>query len=293
VENFFSGIIEVLIDGVTISGPYALVAIGFSLVYGVSRVFNYAYGSLLTVGGYFAWFLFSAYSWINYFTALALLIPFMFFLGLIIELTITRPLRRKEIWDISTLIATLGLGIVLSNMMLLLFGPYSKGLPNLGFGVIKILDVGYNGDRIIMLLLALAMVAILKILLSKTRIGMCMRSVSQDAEGAKIVGVPLNFVFATTFGLSTIFAGVSGVLLGSIYFLTPLRGWSHFIKCFVIVAFGGIGSISGAFYSAFILGISESFVSRYIGPMWVMPFWFFILLAVLSFRPRGLLGLME
>jgi len=288
-------LIEVLINGVTISSAYALLAIGLSLIYGVSKIFNYAYGSLLTMGAYFAWFLLSVFSWMNYLLVFIILILFMFLVGLIIEGGIPRPLRRKSNWEITTIIATLGLGIMLSNLILLLFGPYMKSLPHLAGGTIGLgsfkSSFKISKDRIMMLLVAVAIVIAIKVFLSKTRLGMCMRAVSQDIVGAQIVGLPVNKVFGFTFGISTVLAGISGVFLGSIYFLSPQGGWNHFIKAFVIVALGGAGSIDGALYAAFILGTTESLVQWQFGPLWVMPFWLLVLLFVLIIRPRGLLGI--
>lgn len=146
-------------------------------------------------------------------------------------------------------------------------------------------------DRLLMLGISLSIVVTIKLFLSKTRQGMCMRAVSQDIEGAKVVGLPINRVFAVTFGISTFLAGISGVFLGSIYFLSPTGGWTHFIKAFVIAALGGVGSVDGALYAAFILGITESLVQWQFGSLWVMPFWFVVLLFVLSIRPKGLLGI--
>jgi len=284
-------LIEVLISGIMISSTYALVAIGLSLVYGVSKIFNYAYGSLITLGAYSGWFLFSIFSSMNYLMAFLIVILFMFLVGIVIESAIARPLRRKANWEITTIIATLGLGILLSNLVLLLFGPYMKSIPELTGGLLNLAGTSIDKDRLLMLGISLGIVVTIKLFLSKSRQGMCMRAVSQDIEGAKVVGLPINRVFAVTFGISTFLAGISGVFLGSIYFLSPTGGWTYFIKAFVIVALGGVGSVDGALYAAFILGITESLVQWQFGSLWVMPFWFVVLLFVLSIRPKGLLGI--
>jgi len=284
-------LIEVLINGVTIGSIYALLAIGLSLVYGVSEVVNYAHGSLLTVGAYFAWFLLSVFSWINYPLAFIIIILFMFLGGLIIEGGIARPLRRKSNWEITTLIATLGLAVMLNSLILLLFGPYMKSLPHLVGGTMSLGSFKISKDRIMMLLMAVVIVIAIKVSLSKTRLGMSMRAVSQDIVGAQIIGLPANKVCSFTFGISTVLAGISGVLVGSIYFFSPEGGWGYFIKAFVIVALGGAGSIDGALYAAFILGVTESLVQWQLGPLWVTPCWLLVLLFVLIIRPRGLLGI--
>ncbi|MCF8067437.1 MAG: branched-chain amino acid ABC transporter permease [Desulfobacterales bacterium] len=284
-------LIEVLINSVTISSAYALLAIGLSLIYGVSKIFNYAYGSLLTVGAYFAWLMFATFAWANYLFVFVTLFVFMLLLGLIIEAAIPRTLRKKPNWEITTLIATLGLGIVLSNLMLLIFGPRMKTLPHLAQGMIDLGGIKISVERIVMLATAVSIVFGIKFFLSKTRIGLSMRAVSQDMLGARVVGLSVSKIFATTFGISTVLAGISGVFLGSIYFVSPQGGWNLFIKAFVIVALGGAGSIEGALYAAFILGTSEGLIQWGFGPLWVMPFWTLVMIGVLAIRPKGLLGI--
>jgi len=290
MDNGLKQLVEVLINGVTISSAYALLAIGLSLIYGVSKVFNYAYGSLLTVGAYMFWLLLAKLHGINHLLAFFIVSLFLFAIGSAVEMGIARPLRKQSNWEITTLIATLGLGIMLSNIILAIFGPYMKSIPRLSERVIFLGNVTMPLDRIWMLIIAIAIVAVLKIFLGRTMIGMCMRAVSQDTTGAEILGVPVNKIFTFTFGISTALAGIAGVFLGTVYFTSPGGGWSHFIKSFVIVALGGAGSIDGALYAAFILGVSESVVQWIFGPMWVMPFWFLVFLSVLIIKPRGLLG---
>ena len=118
-----------------------------------------------------------------------------------------------------------------------------------------------------------------------------MRAVSQDNIGAMIVGIPINRLFSVTFGISTVLAGIAGIFLGSTYFISPEGGWLFFVKAFVIVALGGIGSLSGSLIAALILGIVESAVSWQFGSIWVMPAWFFVLMFILVIRPKGLFGI--
>jgi len=284
-------LIEVFLSGITIAAVYAVAAIGLSLLYGVSEVFNYGYGSLLMLMAYFAWLLFAKFSWINYGLVFLILIPIAFLIGLIIDGAIARPLRRRENWQITTILATLGLGMMIDGFILLFFGPYGKSLPELWGKEINIGGYTIAGSRLAMLLISVCVVIVVERFLCKSRYGMNMRAVSQDMVGARIVGLHINRVFGYTFGLSTALAGVSGVLLTSVYMLSPEGGWAFFIKGFVVVALGGVGSLRGALYAALILGVAESFVQWGVGPVWVMPFWLIILIAVLSVRPRGLLGI--
>jgi len=284
-------LVEVFINGITIGAAYAVAAIGLSLLYGVSRVFNYSYGSLLMLTAYLAWALFAKLAWANYIIVFLILLPVSFLMGLVIEGGIARPLRRKANWEITTILALLGLGVMINGLILLVFGPFGKSLPSLWEQNINIGGFVVDGSRLVILAVSVIIVIILEIFLKKSRQGMEMRAVSQDIVGAQIVGLSINRVFGYSSAISTVLAGISGILIGSIYLLCPEGGWLFFIKAFVVVAFGGIGSLRGALYAAFIMGVAESLVQWGIGPLWVMPFWLIILIVVLSVRPRGLLGI--
>jgi len=118
-----------------------------------------------------------------------------------------------------------------------------------------------------------------------------MRAVAQDGVGGRIVGINTNRLFGYTFGISTVLAGLGGIFLGSTYFLAPEGGWLFFVKAFIIVALGGIGSLQGALIAAIILGVIESAVCFLIGAVWVTPAWFLVLIIILIIRPRGLFGI--
>jgi branched-chain amino acid transport system permease protein len=131
---------------------------------------------------------------------------------------------------------------------------------------------------------------VLFVFMAKTRTGMSMRAVAQDPTGARIVGIPLFRVFAVTFGISTMLSGAGGILLAPRFFMTPLGGWVFLVKALIIVIAGGLGSIKGTLYAAFLLGILEALVGWQLGLLWVMPVWFLVLFLVLLIRPAGLFG---
>jgi branched-chain amino acid transport system permease protein len=220
-----------------------------------------------------------------------LIVPsIMFGVGLAVEWGMVRVLRRKENWHVTVIIATVGLALIINNLILHFAGPFQKTLPPLGGGVITVGGFVVEEHRIIMLAIAAALVVALVLFFRNTRLGMSMRAVAQDMVGGDIVGIPRNRVFAYTFALSSALAAVSGILLGSIYMLAPERGWVLFIKAFVIVILGGAGSLIGAVIAAFTLGIIESLISWQLGSIWVMPFWVVALLIILAIRPRGFFG---
>jgi branched-chain amino acid transport system permease protein len=282
-------LVQVFIGGIVNGSTYAIMAVGLSLVYGVTRVFNFAYGSFFVFGAYFAWLLLKP-GGSNYPLAFFGALVIMFGFGLISEWASVRPLRWKPKWDVTTMMSTLGLAILLNNVALVAFGPSKKTLPFIIEGNIRLGDIVITKYEIVVVLIALTVFVLLELFLKKTRIGMSMQAVSQDMTGAKIVGIPINRVFAYAFALSASLVAISAILLAPKVFFSPEGGWDTLCKAFVIVAFGGMGSIRGTLYAAFILAMVESAVAMYLGMSWILVIWFLILLAVLIVRPRGLAG---
>lgn len=284
---------EVLVSGIALGSIYALMSVGMSLFYGVSRVFNFAYGSFYIWGAYLAWVLFGALPGMSYPAVFAIVIPVMFLFGLGVEKAVCAPLRRKADWQMLTVMATLGLAIFLDNAALIAFGPHKKALPPLLEGSMNVGGFMMSTHEIATLAIAVSTVAIVGLFLGRTRLGKTMRAVAQDGIGARMVGIRVNRVFGYAFALSTVLAAIAGVLLAPKYFMYPLGGWTILIKAWIVVAFGGLGSIKGTIYSAFILGIVEALVGWHFGLQWPMVFWFAIMLVTLAIRHQGLFGIGE
>ena len=282
--------IETLISGATIGSVYFLIAVGFALIYGVSRVLNLGYGSFYIHGAYFAWIFSKGYFQLGYALVFPLVILIMFLLGLLMERVVVRPLRNLPNYDFAVLLATLGVAIILDNAALIFYGARTKSLPPLLDGTVNLAGFVISLQQIAMLTLSVGLSISLGLFLTKTRQGMKMRAVAQDPIGAQICGVEMNKIYAFTFGLSTALAGAAGILLAPRFFISPLGGWPILVKALIIVIAGGLGSIKGTLYSAFILGILEAFVGYIFGMLWVMPFWFIVVLLILSFKPTGLFG---
>jgi branched-chain amino acid transport system permease protein len=281
---------EVLISGIALGAVYAIMSVGMTLVYGVSRVFNFAYGSFYIWGAYLAWVLFGASSEMTYPAVFAIVISVMFLFGLGVERGVVAPLRRKADWQMLTVMSTLGLAIFLDNAALIAFGPRKKALPPLLEGSINVGGFTVSTHEMATLAIAVLVMVIIGLFLGRTRLGKTMRAVAQDGVGARMVGIKVNRVFGYAFALSTALAAISGILLAPKYFMYPLGGWTILIKAWIVVAFGGLGSVKGTILSAFILGIVEAFVGWYFGLQWVLVFWFALMLGILAVRPRGLLG---
>lgn len=283
-------IIQVLISGIITASIYAIMGIGLSIIYGISRVFNFAYGSFFTWGAYLAWSLFSAASWMNYPLVFLIVLPVMFFVGMATERVVVRSLRWQPNWQVTTMMVTLGLAFFLDNLALVIFGGFAKPLPPIFKGAINPLGFTLSVQDFATLIIGISVVVVFGLFLSRTSLGMSMQATSQDMTGAEIVGIPVKRVFSYTFGLSTALVAMGGILLAPRYYISPLGGWEPFFRVFIIVAFGGLGSIKGTLYSALILAVFEAFVSWALGAIWVLPFWFLVFLSVLAFRPSGLMG---
>lgn len=283
-------VLDILISGLSLGAVYSLFALGLALVYGTARVMNFAHGSIFTLGAYGAWVLSDGLLGLGLPTMLAILLPTMFAFGAGVEHLLIRPLRRRPEWQTATMMATLGLAFILDNLMLVIFGPISLGLSRMFEGTVTLGPVTVASQSLATFVVAVAAVVALQIFLSRSPQGRAMRAVAQDPQGAAIVGIRSDRVFALTFGIACALSGLAAVLLAPVQMISPLGGWALFLKAFVIVVFGGLGSTAGVLWGAMILGLVEAAVMVLIGAAWVMPVWFLILLGVLMVRPRGLMG---
>ncbi len=282
--------LSILVSGIATGAVYAVFALGLSLVYGISRILNFGYGSLYTLAAYLAYVL-TDHLGLGYPVAVLILMPTMFLIGVALEAAIVRPLRRNPNWKMATMMVTLGLALVIDNATLVVFDADQKQVAPLFTGTIDYGDLVLSAQDIAVFVIAALTVAVLEAFLNYAPIGQAMRAVSQDAQGAAMVGIRVNRVFAYAFGLSTVLAGIAALLLAPVTLISPQGGWPLFLKAFVIVVFGGLGSTRGALVAALLLGIVESAVVYLLDATWVMPVWLLVLLLVLMVRPKGLFGL--
>ncbi|HXV26182.1 MAG TPA: branched-chain amino acid ABC transporter permease [Alphaproteobacteria bacterium] len=282
--------LQIIISGIAQGAVYSVFAFGLSLVYGIARVLNFAHGSFYMAGAYIAWILSVGYLDLGYPAVFAILVPALFAIGLVFERLVIRPLRSSRNWRMATMMVTLGFAFFLDNLSLILFGPQDKLLPPFVTGRLVLGGMVFSHHEVAIFAAAVAIVIALELFLYRTMIGSAMRAIAQDVQGARMVGIDTNQVSGYTFGLSVVLAGVAGVLLAPIYLISPLGGWPPFLKAFVIVVFGGLGSTRGVLYAALILGVVEALVIFELGATWIMPVWLLTLLVVLMVRPQGLLG---
>jgi len=285
-------ITDVIIAGLSTGSVYALMAVGMTLVYGVTKAFNFAYGDFFNMGGYFAWILIFGlgFQFGGYLGVMAIVMPLMFAVGYGLEKLLVAPLRKRADWENKVMMMTLGLALFLTSLYTVVFGARMKSLPPILDGILEIGQLVFSYQDIMIFGMSLGGIMLFGWLLNSTRLGMAVRAVAQNPTGAKIVGIPKERIFAATFAISTVMVGFGGILLSQKWFINPNSGGTIMVKAWVVTAFGGMGSIRGGLYAAFIIGMLEAFVGWIFGMSYGIIALFVLLLATLAFRPQGLMG---
>jgi branched-chain amino acid transport system permease protein len=291
-----------LVNGITTGALYALVALGFSMVYGVLKLLNFAHGDLYMVGAYIGFFVirwFGGAAGVDIPVPLLLVIMFVLAAGLVgglgvaIERFAYRPLRNAP--RIAPLITAIGISFFLENSALLLFGAQyriynTSDFISLSSGI-QIGSVTIDSVQIMVLVLGLLLMVGLRQLVNRTRLGKQMRAVAVDREAAEMLGINVNFTIAATFFIGSALAGVAGVMAGLLFNqVTSTIGFIAGLKAFTASVVGGIGSIPGAMLGGLLIGIAESFITGYISSTYTNLLVFGLLIAVMLVRPSGLLG---
>ncbi len=291
-----------LVNGLTTGALYALVALGFSMVYGVLKLLNFAHGDLYMVGAYVGFFViqwFGGPSALNIPVPLLLVIMFVLAAGLVgglgvaIERFAYRPLRDAP--RIAPLITAIGISFFLENAALLLFGAQFRVYNTADFislsSGITIGSVTIDSVQIMVLVLGLLLTVGLRELVNRTKLGKQMRAVAADREAAEMMGINVNFIIAATFFLGSALAGVAGVMGGLLFNqVTPTIGFIVGLKAFTAAVVGGIGSLPGAMLGGLLIGVAESMITGYISSTYTNLFVFALLIVVMLVRPSGLLG---
>ena len=277
-----------LINGIQIGSIYALVALGYSLVYGIVRLLNFAHGEIIMVGSYFVFYLISR-AGLSPFIAVPLTIVFCALLGVVIEKLAYKPLRGAA--RISLLITAIGISLLLQNLVQLIFTPNPRMFKNLFPGQLSIGEFDISVVTIVTIAVSVVMMVLLPLLVHKTRMGKSMRAVSEDTEAAQLMGININTTISFTFAIGSALAAVAAVLYCSSYSqINPMMGSMLGLKAFVAAVLGGIGSIPGAVLGGFVIGIVESFTKAYISSTLADAIVFGILIVVLLIKPAGILG---
>ena len=284
----FEKILPYLLSGISVGGQYALIAVGYTMVYGILRLINFAHGDIFTAAGFFMVYLTAALPVSVSIPAVVLLTVL---LGFTVERVAYKPLRTAP--RMSVMISAIGVSYLLQNLMWYVTGGLAKQYPavpwlsnsiTLGTATTKVVTLV---TPVLTVLLVIALVTIIQ----KTKIGMAMRAVSKDFETAQLMGVKINSVISTTFIIGSLLAAVGSVLYFSNYTsVTPTVGAMPGLKAFVAAVFGGIGSIPGAVIGALIIGICENIIKALGYTTFSDAFTFALLIVILLFKPTGLFG---
>jgi len=288
-----AGILQTFISGLVLGSIYATMAMGLTLIYGGLRMLNLAQGALFVIGGYAGWWT-SAQLGLNPFLGLLAAFVVAGLAGVAIQLLVVRRLIRRPGWEINTIVATLGLGILLENVVLVTFGADNKNQPPLIGGEIHLpFDVIVTDETILIAVIAVALLGGMAIFLRRSRHGMAIRAIAQNMEAASLMGISVERMYIVIMGLSAALGGVAGVLLSAFYFVSPTIGDTYLLKGLIVTIFGGLGSVKGTIYAAYAVGLLEAFVSLGLGVRWSLPALFLTIIVVLVVRPAGLFGVRE
>ena len=280
-----------IINGLHVGSIYALVALGYNMVYGIVQLINFAHGDIIMVGAYAAYVALIV-GGLPIWAAFLISIAVCAILGMVIERVAYRRLLVKNAPRISLLITAIGVSIFLQNLAQLIFTSSGKSFPNL-FDVAPIMlgDMQIGFITILTILVSVVLMIGLQILVKKTKIGKAMRATSEDPGAAKLMGINTNSVVSFTFGIGSTLAAVGAVLYAEAYpVITPYMGSMLGLKAFVAAVLGGIGSTPGAMVGGFVLGIAESLTKGYISTTLADAVVFGILILVLLFKPTGIMG---
>ncbi len=284
--NFF-------ISGISLGSIYAIIALGYTMVYGISKMLNFAHGDVIMVGAYICFYAVVRYG-LNPFLAVAVAMVLCSVLGIIVEGLAYKPLRQAP--SLAVLITAIGMSYFLQNTALLLWSSNPKVFPSVvGRGAFHMFNGNLSVSHItaLTIIVCLVIMVALSLFVSKTKMGKAMRACSEDKGAAQLMGINVNATISMTFAIGSGLAAIAGALLCSAYpTLMPTTGSLPGIKAFTAAVFGGIGSIPGAFLGGLMLGVIEIFAKAYISSQLSDAVVFGVLIVVLLVKPAGLLGKM-
>ena len=285
----FSTVLPYLLSGISVGGQYALISIGYTMVYGILRLINFAHGDVFMVAGILMVYITA--SGVPLYISIPLVLVITAAVGFGIERVAYKPLRSAP--RMSIMISAIGVSYTLQNLVLYITGGLNQFYPSIPF-ISETVTIGTASTRVVTLVtpvLTIVLMVALVLLINHTKIGMAMRAVSKDFETARLMGIKIDRVISVTFVIGSFLAAVGSILYFSNYTaVTPTVGAMPGLKAFVAAVFGGIGSIPGAVIGAFIIGIAENIIKAVGLTTFSDAFTFALLIIVLIFRPTGLFG---
>jgi len=284
--ELFELAIKIVINGLTSSLVYILMALGFTLIFGIMRIVNFAHGELYMIAAFLVYVLAGSLGW-NYYLVVILAAVTVGLFGAALERVLFRPFIGREL---NGMIMALAVSITLQAAAFILFGPEDHSVERPVSGVIQMGTVMVPRDRLAVGLIALFILGLFYLFMRYTKAGLAMRAVVQDEEIASIHGVRPRIIYPLAFGLGGVLAGFAGALMAPIYTIYPYMGAQPMLKAFIVVILGGLGSIPGAVLGGVVLGLAESVFATLINSTVATMVSFAIVVVILLIKPTGLLG---
>jgi branched-chain amino acid transport system permease protein len=275
-----------VIIGIQLGSQYVLVALGLTLIFGILDISHFAHGHMYMIGAYFLYIV-MVLGGVNYWLALVICMAALSIAGVLVERAVYRPLRGQP--SINSFIAAIGLILVLETLVRGI-QPNALNVPKPIDRTITFLGMTMELQRLIVIAGAIFFIILLQLFIKRTRLGTAIEAMAQDREGASLVGISVNRMSALTFAIATSLAAAAAVLMAPMAFISPEMGSVLVLKAFVIVVIGGLGSMKGAIFGGYILGIMEALAIAYISSAYKDVFAFGVLIIILAIRPTGLFG---
>ncbi|MFQ5829480.1 MAG: branched-chain amino acid ABC transporter permease [Candidatus Methylomirabilia bacterium] len=285
-------IVEQLFNGLVSGAIYALMASGLSLIWGTLKMLNFAHGEFYMLGGYFAYFALLL-GGLSPLLAIPIAMAGAGLAGILLERLVIHPLLEQPGWDVSPIIATLGVSIFLQNLALYLWGERFKNIPYYLEGGVGLLGLRMARQRVLIVVVTVVMIAFVVALLRWTRWGMALRATAQDRDAALLAGIDVHAVYLWTLGLAGALAALAAAMIAPIYSVNPWMGTALLLKAFIVCVLGGLGSLGGAILGGILLGSAESLTVLLWSSEWKDVVAFLLLILVLWVRPAGLMGTRE
>jgi branched-chain amino acid transport system permease protein len=279
-------LVQILVYGAVISAIYAMLAVGFTLIFGVARILNLAHGSFYALGAYAVYAL-TAIAHLPLWLACLLAILSVAIFGMAVERVLVRPLRRSQL---AVLLITLAVALMVEQMLLLVFGSEARNVPSMINATYHFAGVDISAQRLLALVGAIVILSGLWLFMQHTRLGAAILAISQDAEAAQYMGIPSDRIYSIVMGLSAGIAAAAGVLVSPFQTVIPGMGLLPLVKAFAIVVVGGLGSIPGSIVGALLLGYSETIIAFNISIEWSQIVSVAAVLITLIVRPAGFFG---
>lgn len=281
--------LQQLVNGISLGSIYALVALGYTMVYGIIKLINFAHGDIYMIGAYVG-FAATAYLGVGFIPSLIIAMVACAILGVTIEKVAYKPLRNST--RIAVLITAIGISLLLEYVMMYFVGAQVRSYPRLlSDTLLNLGSIIISTQQIYIIVTSIVLMIVLQYVVKKTKVGKAMRAVSADKDAAQLMGIKVDSTISFTFAIGSALAGAGGVLVGVYYnSIDPLMGMMPGLKAFVAAVFGGIGSIPGAMIGGLSIGIIETLVSGYGSSMYRDAAVFAFLIVILILKPSGLLG---